>query len=56
MARCPYLEYESRGALFSQGNYYCDICKRELSNSEVDNKCKTSSGDTYEQCTIYKNR
>ena len=28
MARCPYLEYESRGALFSQGDYYCDLCKK----------------------------
>ena len=55
MARCPYLEYESSGALFSQGEYYCDLCKKCLSESEVDGKCKTSS-DEYEKCPIYKNR
>ncbi len=55
MARCPYLEYESSGALFSQGEYYCDLCKKTLSESEVDNKCK-AYGDEYEKCPIYKNR
>lgn len=55
MARCPYLEYESSGALYSQGCYYCDLCKKTLSDTEVDYKCKTSSDD-YEQCPIYKNR
>lgn len=55
MSRCPYLEYESRGALFSQGDYYCDLCKKELSSSEVDNKCN-AYGDAYEQCPVYKNR
>lgn len=56
MARCPYLEYESRGALFSQGEYYCNICKKALKEYEVENKCKTSYGDGYEECLIYKNR
>ena len=56
MARCPYLEYESRGALFSQGDYYCDLCKKNLSESEVNYKCKTDYGDDYEDCSIYKNR
>lgn len=56
MARCPYLEYESRGALFSQGDYYCDLCKKTLSESEVNYKCKTDYGDDYEQCSIYRNR
>ena len=56
MARCPYLEYESRGALFSQGDYYCDLCKKNLSKSEVDNKCNPSYGDEYEKCPVYKNR
>ena len=26
MARCPYLDYESTGALYSQGNYICKLC------------------------------
>ena len=54
MARCPYLEYESRGALFSQGDYYCDLCKKTLSESEVNNKCNYS--DNYENCPVYKDR
>lgn len=56
MARCPYLEYESNGCLFSQGEYYCDLCKKCLSESEVNNKCKTDSGEEYEKCPIYKKR
>lgn len=35
MSRCPYLEYESRGALFSQGDYYCDLCKKSLKNVKL---------------------
>lgn len=53
MARCPHLEYESRGLLFSQGDYYCDLCMKYLSKTEVDNKC--NKGYDYEQCLIYKN-
>lgn len=56
MARCPYLEYESRGALFSQGDYYCKLCGKTLSESEVDYKCKSDSGDEYEKCPVYKDR
>lgn len=56
MARCPYLEYESRGVFFSQGDYYCDLCKKCLSESEVNNKCKTDYGDDYEECPVYRNR
>ena len=56
MARCPYLDYESRGVLFSQGDYYCKLCRKELSESEVKDKCKTDYGDEYEKCSIYKNR
>ena len=26
MARCPYLDYESGGAFFSQGDYVCKLC------------------------------
>lgn len=56
MARCPYLEYDSSGVLFSQGEYYCDLCKKKLSESEVDYKCKTDSSDDYEDCPVYKDR
>ncbi len=56
MARCPYLEYESRGALFSQGNYYCDLCKKCLSDSEVKYKCNPDYGEDYKNCPVYKNR
>ena len=56
MARCPYLEYESRGALFSQGDYYCDLCKKSLSESEVDSKCKSDDNEKFRDCPIYKNR
>ncbi len=55
MARCPHLEYDDRGPCESQGNYYCDICGKELSDSEVKDKCKTDYGDQYEECPIYKN-
>lgn len=54
MARCQYLQYESRGVLFSQGDYYCDICKKYLSESEVNNKCNTSYSEDYKQCVVYK--
>ena len=56
MARCPYLEYESRGAFFSQGDYYCDLCKKTLSESEVKNKCNVDSCENYKDCPVYKNR
>ncbi len=54
MARCLYLSYESRGLLFSQGDYYCDLCKKFLSEAEVSNKCNKDYD--FEQCPIYKNR
>lgn len=56
MARCPYLEYESRGALFSQGDYYCELCRKTLSKAEVDNKCNASYGDDYQNCSVFRNR
>ena len=56
MARCPKLEYESRGALFSQGDFYCTLCGKTLSESEVKYKCKTDYGEAYMDCPIYKNR
>lgn len=56
MARCPYLEYESGGAFFSQGDYYCDLCKKRLSDSEVKYKCNPSYGEEYQNCDIYKYR
>jgi len=56
MARCPYLEYESRGALFSQGDYYCDLCKKRLKEPEVKNKCNPDYGEEYKDCPVYKKR
>lgn len=56
MARCPYLDYESTGLFFSQGEYYCKLCSKTLSETEVEYKCKTDYGDDYERCPIYKNR
>lgn len=56
MARCPYLEYESGGVFFSQGNYYCSLCGKTLSESEVNYKCKVDYGEEYKNCPIYKNR
>ena len=32
MARCPYLEYESRGAFFSQGDYYLIYVRKIFQN------------------------
>jgi hypothetical protein len=55
MARCPYLDYESRGALFSQGDYVCKLCGKYVKEEEVKEKCKTDS-DQYEECPVYKNR
>lgn len=56
MARCPYLEYESSGPWYSQGEYQCELCKVTLSESEVNHKCKTDYGEAYKQCPVYKNR
>lgn len=55
MARCPYLDYESRGALFSQGDYICKLCGKCIPEKEVNQKCKTDS-DEYEKCKVYKER
>lgn len=56
MARCPYLDYESRVVLFSQRDYYCELCKKCLSRSEVDHKCNPDYGEEYKDCPVYKNR
>lgn len=56
MARCPYLEYDNRGPWSSQGDYYCDLCKKNLNDSEVKYKCNPDYGDEYENCPIYKDR
>lgn len=56
MARCPRLEYESTGLLYSQGYYYCDLCKKKLTEDEVKELCKTESGEKYEECPVYKFR
>ena len=61
MARCPYLDYESGGALFSQGDNVSASDRMEaaehiVSEHEVKNKCKTDYGEEYEKCPVYKNR
>lgn len=56
MARCPYLDYESTGLLYSQGNYLCKLCYKHLSESEVKDKCKVDYGENYKDCPIYRNR
>lgn len=56
MARCPYLEYDNRGPFSSQGDYYCELCQKSLSDSEVNNKCNPDYGDEYEDCSVYRNR
>ncbi len=55
MARCPYLEYDG-GTFFSYDDYYCDLCKKKLSESEVKYKCNPDYGYEYESCPIYKDR
>lgn len=56
MARCPYLEYDNRGPWASQGDYYCEICKKTLDESEVKYKCNPDYGYEYEKCPVYKDR
>ncbi len=56
MARCPYLDYESTGILYSQGNYICKICGKIIKDEEVKYKCKVEYGEEYKNCPIYKNR
>lgn len=56
MARCPYLDYESTGLLYSQGNYICKLCYRRISENEVKGKCKVDYGEYYKDCPIYRNR
>ena len=55
MARCPYLKYESTGFFASQGKYYCDECKKQLSDSEVRYKCDVDYGENYKDCPVYRN-
>lgn len=55
MARCPYLEYDG-GRFFSYDDYYCKLCKKGLSESEVKYKCNPDYGEDYKNCQIYKDR
>lgn len=41
---------------FSQGDYVCKLCNKNISENEVKNKCKTDYGEEYEKCPVYKNR
>ena len=56
MARCPYLEHTSNGTFFSQGDYYCDLCKKIVPEIEVKNKCKTDDSESYKDCPVYRSR
>lgn len=56
MARCPYLDYESSGLLYSQGDFICKLSGRNISESEVNNKCKVDYGEDYKDCSTYKSR
>lgn len=59
MARCPYLDYESRSGI---GNcwdkYICKLCGAEMDvdDSRVKYTCKVDYGENYRDCPIYKNR
>lgn len=55
VARCPYLEYDG-GRFFSYDDYYCKLCKKGLSESEVKYKCNPDYGEDYKNCQIYKDR
>ena len=60
MARCYYLEYESKG-FFSSANdyYYCKLCpmkRMEINDPQVKYICKPEYGEEYKKCPIYKER
>lgn len=53
MSRCPKLDWKDTG-FFSSGQYFCKLCNRDLSESEVNGKCKVDYGDKYKECPDYK--
>ncbi len=56
MARCYYLDYESTGMLYSQGYYFCKLCSRRLTETEVKFTCNPDSGEHYKNCPVYRSR
>lgn len=59
MARCPYLDYVSRGVFSSsRDTYICKLCKKEfeINDLQVRYTCKPEYGEEYKKCPIYKDR
>lgn len=60
MARCYYLDYESKGFLSGYGNdeYVCKLCGKHFSTNDPQVKytCSADYGEEYQKCPIYRDR
>lgn len=59
MARCPYLDYDSRTIFGNYDDKY--ICKitgmtMDVNDSKVKHVCKLDYGEEYRNCPVYKSR
>ncbi|MCM1364538.1 MAG: hypothetical protein NC122_06975 [Faecalibacterium sp.] len=54
MARCYYLEWQSRGMW--SGDYVCKLCGKHMEEKDAHVKyvCDAEYGDEYKKCPIYK--
>lgn len=60
MARCPYLDYESSGALWgnSGDKYICKLtgAQMDVDSLKVKHMCKVDYGEEYKCCPVYKEK
>lgn len=60
MARCYYLDYESKGFLSSYGSdeYVCKLCGKHFATNDPQVKytCNADYGEEYQKCPVYRDR
>ena len=60
MARCYYLDYESKGFLSSYGSdeYVCKLCGKHFATDDpqVTYTCNADYGEEYQKCPVYRDR
>ena len=57
MARCPYLDYESKSYFGNADDeYICKLCGKHMSidDLQVKHVCKPDYGEEYYKCPVYK--
>lgn len=59
MARCPYLDYDSRTIFGNYDDkYICKLCGKQfdVDDKQVKYTCKADYGEEYQKCPVYKDR